>query len=94
MSENNAIPTDNNWVQRLCDVEETLSKMETKIEKIYDVVVGNEMFDQQGIIGRLKKLEIENENNRAIKNKLIGAFVVGGMGWTILLEIIKNFLRK
>lgn len=80
--------------QRLDDVEETLRNMDSKIEKIYDVVVGNEKFDQEGIIGRLKKLESENENNKALKNKLVGAFVVGGAGWTIILELIKMLLNK
>jgi len=80
--------------QRLDDVEETLRNMDSKIEKIYDVVVGNEKFDQQGVIGRLKKLEIENENNKALKNKLIGAFIVGGAGWTFILELVKMLLRK
>jgi hypothetical protein len=84
----------NNLADRLDDVEETLRNMDSKIEKIYDVVVGNEKFDQQGVIGRLKKLESENENNKALKNKLIGAFVVGGAGWTIILELIKMLLRK
>lgn len=84
----------NNLSQRLDDVEETLRNMDSKIEKIYDVVVGNEKFDQQGVIGRLKKLETENENNKALKNKLIGAFIVGGAGWTIILEIIKILIKK
>lgn len=80
--------------QRLDDVEETLRNMDSKIEKIYDVVVGNEKFDQQGVIGRLKKLETENENNKALKNKLVGAFIVGGAGWTVILELVKMLLKK
>ena len=84
----------NNLAERLDDVEETLRNMDTKIEKIYEVVVGNEKFDQQGVIGRLKKLEVENENGKALKNKLIGAFIVGGAGWTIILELIKMILHK
>ena len=80
--------------ERLDDVEETLRNMDSKIEKIYDVVVGNEKFDQQGVIGRLKKLETENENNKELKNKLIGAFIVGGAGWTFILELVKMILRK
>jgi hypothetical protein len=66
--------------------------MESKIEKIYDALCGNEKFDQLGLISRIKKLEEENEKYTAIKNKLIGAFLVGGAVWTVAWEMIKKML--
>jgi len=83
---------DKSFLERLNDVENTLVKMESKIEKIYDALCGNEKFDQLGLISRLKKLEEENEKYKAIKNKLIGAFLVGGAAWTVLWEIIKKMI--
>lgn len=83
---------DKSFLERLNDVENTLVKMESKIEKIYDALVGNEKFDQLGIISRIKKLEEENEKYTAIKNKLIGAFLVGGAVWTVAWEMIKKML--
>jgi hypothetical protein len=83
---------DKSFLERLNDVENTLVKMESKIEKIYDALVGNEKFDQLGIISRIKKLEEENEKYKAIKNKLIGAFLVGGAVWTVAWEMIKKML--
>jgi hypothetical protein len=85
---------DKSFLERLNDVETTLVKMESKIEKIYDALCGNEKFDQLGLISRLKKLEEENEKFKALKNKLIGAFIVGGATWTILWEIIKKMIIK
>jgi hypothetical protein len=81
---------DKSFLERLNDVENTLVKMESKIEKIYDALVGNEKFDQLGLISRIKKLEEENEKYKAIKNKLIGAFLVGGAVWTVAWEMIKK----
>lgn len=83
---------DKSFLERLNDVENTLVKMESKIEKIYDALVGNEKFDQLGLISRIKKLEEENEKYKALKNKLIGAFLVGGAVWTIAWEMIKKML--
>jgi hypothetical protein len=83
---------DKSFLERLNDVEKTLGKMEYKIEKIYDALVGNEKFDQLGLISRIKKLEEENEKYKAIKNKLIGAFLVGGAMWTVAWEMIKKML--
>lgn len=85
---------DKSFLERLNDVENTLVKMESKIEKIYDALCGNEKFDQLGLISRLKKLEEENEKFKALKNKLIGAFIVGGAAWTIIWEIIKKTIIK
>lgn len=86
--------SDNDFSVRLNEVEETLKVVDGKVDKIYDAVIGNEKFDQQGIIGRLKKIELELENTKALKNKLIGAFVFGGIAWTILSEAIKLVLTK
>jgi hypothetical protein len=83
---------DKSFLERLNDVENTLVKMESKIEKIYDALVGNEKIDQLGLISRIKKLEEENEKYTAIKNKLIGAFLVGGAVWTVAWEMIKKML--
>lgn len=84
---------DKSFLDRLNDVEDTLEEMNLKLEKIYEVVVGNETFDQVGLIGRLKKLETESENNKALKNKLVGAFVTGGAVWTILWELFKTYIK-
>ena len=83
---------DKSFLERLNNVENTLGKMELKIEKIYDALCGNEKFDQLGLISRIKKLEEENEKYKAIKNKLIGAFLVGGAMWTVAWEMIKKML--
>lgn len=85
---------DKSFMDRLSDVEGTLVKMDSKLEKIFDVVVGNETFDQVGLIGRLKKLEKESENNKALKNKLMGAFLMGGVIWTIIWELFKNIVKN
>lgn len=85
---------DKDFLSRINDVENTLVKMDGKIEKIYDVVVGNETFDQVGVIGRLKKLENEYDKLTAFKNQLIGAFIAGGAIWTILYEFLKKMIIK
>ena len=86
--------SDNFINDRLNSVEETLLQLQKKIEKIYDVVVGNEEFGQKGIIKRLTELEKENEISRAFKNKLIGASVVGGALFTVAVEFIKFLIKK
>jgi hypothetical protein len=87
--------TSDNFInERLNSVEDTLFQLQKKIEKIYDVVVGNEEFGQKGIIKRLTELERENEKLKALKNKFIGASVVCGTLFTLAVELIKFMIKK
>jgi hypothetical protein len=89
-----AIPhKDKDVLSRIEHLEGIVVKMSGKLEKIYDVVVGNETFDQEGILSRIKKLEVENKRLTAVKNKLIGAFIAGGAIWTVMLELFKTWIK-
>ena len=79
---------------RVNHIEKTIMKISPQIDEIYKVIVGNEAFQQEGLISRVKKLEDQNEKTNALRNKLMGAFVVGGAVWTILWEVIKNSFLK
>jgi len=79
-----------NIITRMDEFEKVLNNLDKKINKIYDVVCGDERFGQDGILNRLVKLEKENDKNKELKNKLIGAFVVGGIIWTFIAEVIKK----
>jgi hypothetical protein len=84
--------SESNISNRMDEVEKVLTSLDKKINKIYDVVCGDERFGQDGIINRLQKLEKEGEKNKELKNKLIGAFIVGGIIWTFIAELIKKSL--
>lgn len=79
---------------RLEHLENIVTKMNNKMDKIFDVVVGNETFDQVGLINRLKHLEKESDKLKALKNKLVGAFIVGGAAWTIIWELFKKLISQ
>lgn len=80
----------NDLRNRVTHIEKTILKISPQIDEIYKVIVGNDAFQQEGLITRVKKLEDQNEKNNALKNKLMGAFLVGGAGWTIIWEILKK----
>jgi hypothetical protein len=84
----------NDILASMSDMINTLHKLDSKVKKIYDVVVGNEEFDQKGLIGRVKELETFKEEAKARNNKLLGAFFVGGGVWTVIWELAKNFIKK
>lgn len=93
----NTVPTtraNSDLSARVSHVEKIILKISPQIDEIYKVIVGNDAFQQEGLITRVKKLEQENEKSNALKNKLIGAFLVGGTLWTIIWEMIKNLILK
>jgi hypothetical protein len=79
---------------RVTHVEKIIIKISPQIDEIYKVIVGNEAFQQEGLISRVKKLEDQNEKSNALRNKLMGAFIVGGAIWTVIWEVIKNNFLK
>lgn len=89
---NNSNPND--LRNRVTHIEKTILKISPQIDEIYKVIVGNEAFQQEGLITRVKRLEDQNEKTNALRNKLMGAFVVGGAIWTVLWEVIKNSFLK
>jgi len=85
-----ASSNENDLRNRVNHIEKAVLKISPQIDEIYKVIVGNETFQQEGLISRVKRLEDQNEKNNALKNKFVGAFLVGGAAWTILWEIIKK----
>jgi hypothetical protein len=81
---------ENDLRNRVNHIEKAVLKISPQIDEIYKVIVGNEAFQQEGLISRVKRLEDQNEKNNALKNKFIGAFLVGGAAWTIVWEILKK----
>ena len=66
MSEAMAIPENSRIVERLEAVEQTLEHLLKQFNKMYNAVVGNEEFDQEGIISRIKKLETDNRSYKLL----------------------------
>lgn len=88
------ISASDNLSTRVNHIERTILKISPQIDEIYKVIVGNEAFQQEGLISRVKKLEDQNEKTNALRNKLMGAFLVGGAVWTVIWEVIKNSFLK
>jgi uncharacterized protein (UPF0335 family) len=86
-----ATSNENDLRNRVNHIEKTVLKISPQIDEIYKVIVGNEAFQQEGLISRVKRLEDQNEKNNALKNKLMGAFF---SWWSWLDYYMGNFEKS
>lgn len=63
-----------------------------KIDKIYDLMVGDEALRRKGLIERIEQLELKAESDRQLRNKItggvlvlsfIGSSAIAFVGWLI-----------
>lgn len=94
MADNNANTRLDSIERRLDSIETTLEKVVQNFNKLYVAVVGNETFDQEGILHRLKRVENEVNNWTKMRLKLVGFFLGGGVAWTVIWELAKKYFIK
>ena len=59
---------------------------ETKLSDLYTAVVGNKEFEQEGMVGKLKKHDDYIEKDKIFKQRFVGATMVIGMIWSYFLK--------
>lgn len=96
---------DRNILASIADIIGTMHKIDAKVTKLHEVVVGSKEFGQEGIIEKLKNIEedidqvkkydLEHfektiEDYKKIKNRFIGfAFAAG-----VIVEIGREVVSK
>jgi oligoribonuclease (3'-5' exoribonuclease) len=91
------------------DLISTMHKVDSKLSKLHDVVIGDKEFGTEGIIQKLKNIEtdldeikkydfeyIEKqiEDLKTFKSKLIGFSVAAGFIWALILELFDKVFKK
>jgi|LauGreDrversion4_2_1035121.scaffolds.fasta_scaffold748879_1 hypothetical protein len=79
---------------RLNSIESTLQSVTQNFHKLYVAVVGDEKFHQEGIVHRIKDLELEVDKLTKIRLKLAGIFIGSGAVWAIVWEFLRKFIVK
>lgn len=100
---------DRHILASIADIIGTMHKIDAKVSKLHEVVVGDKEFGQEGIIAKirnieedvefLKKYDIEQiykevDGLNAYKNRLIGFAIGGGLVWALILKALDNMLLK
>lgn len=79
---------------QLDGVQSRLSQMQDTLNRLYTHIAGDQEFGHQGLIKRVESLENSNSKLMEYKNKIIGGSVVAGVVFTVVFEVLKNFVLK
>ena len=91
------------------DLVSTMHKVDSKLSKLHDVVIGDKEFGTEGIIQKLKNIEtdldeikkydfeyIEKqiEDLKTFKSKLIGFSIAAGLIWALILKLFDKVFNN
>ena len=85
---------DQQYFSSLSDLVNTIYKMDAKVTKLYDVVVGDKELGTKGHNKRLDDLELRVDRHESHKNKLMGVFIAAGFTFAYIWELTKNFFTR
>jgi aminopeptidase-like protein len=76
------------------DMEYMLREMEKTLTQLNQTVVGNPTYGQKGLISEIDDIKKYVDNDKMIKNKILGGLTVIGIVWTLVynyfLQVIKG----
>ena len=83
--------------QQLWSAIDKMEKASVKVDKLYNVIVGDKELNQKGIITRLEHVEktLEEMDRLIIKTKgyIAGSLFVGSIAGSIITILIKSIFK-
>lgn len=75
------------------EMEEVMRDMDKTLNILHQTVVGNEVYGQKGLVKEVNELKDYVNNDKMLKNKLVGGLTIVGIAWTLVLEFWKNIFK-
>jgi hypothetical protein len=76
------------------DMGYMLREMEKTLTQLNQTIVGNSLYGQKGVINEIDEIKKYVENDRMIKNKILGGLAVVGVVWSVIYNYILEFFKK
>jgi hypothetical protein len=76
------------------DMQYMLREMEKTLTQLNQTVIGNPTYGQKGLVFELNEVKKYVENDKMLKNKLVGGLMVVGVIWSFIYSYISNFIKK
>lgn len=76
------------------EMDGMLKMMDKTLTQLNQTVIGNPSYGQKGLITELDEVKKYVENDRMIKNKILGGLSVIGVIWTLAYNYLIHLFRK
>ena len=76
------------------DMDEMLKEMDKTLTQLNQTVIGNPTYGQKGLVTELNDVKQYVENDKMIKNKILGGLSVIGVIWTFVYQYINYLIKK
>jgi hypothetical protein len=76
------------------DMEYMLREMEKTLTQLNQTVIGNPTYGQKGLVSEINEIKRYVENDKMLKNKLMGGLMVVGVVWSIIWSYITHLIKN
>lgn len=76
------------------DMGYMLREMEKTLTQLNQTIVGNPLYGQKGIVNEIDDIKKYVENDKMIKNKIVGGLAVVGVVWSVIYHYILELFKK
>ena len=76
------------------DMDEMLKEMDKTLTQLNQTVIGNPTYGQKGLVTEINDVKQYVENDKMIKNKILGGLSVIGVIWTFVYQYINYLIKK
>jgi hypothetical protein len=76
------------------DMEYMLREMEKTLTQLNQTVIGNPTYGQKGLVSEINEIKGYVENDKMLKNKLMGGLMVVGVVWSIIWSYITHLIKN
>lgn len=80
--------------ERQAGMEQKMNKIGNGLERLQTRIVGDEEFEQEGLIKEVKQIKAYITKDKALKNRMYGGATVIAVLWTFVWEYIKSKFGK
>jgi len=76
------------------DMQYMLREMEKTLTQLNQTIVGNPAYGQKGLVSEINEIKGYVENDKMLKNKLMGGLMVVGVVWSIIWSYITQLIKN
>jgi hypothetical protein len=84
----------NQVINTQSDMEYMLREMEKTLTQLNQTVVGNSTYGQRGLVSEIEEIKKYVENDKMVKNKILGGLAVFGVIWSFVYHYVMQLIKK